>query len=378
MTEPSQDNESPSSLPGKGSRWPEALVGLLVLAGLGGTGALLLGQRSVPEPKVAEVAPVRPSAIPASPGVVVSPKAEPEVEVSQAATSSDKQAEAGSIPPAPAPPPVPEIPPPVLPEPKEIEVPSSTPSTEAQPPAQATPVETPATPSPAAQPRAGEAVATSERRTPLRTDYRVMLGTFGSRDRLQAATAEVSALGYTVYAIDVGSQFVAQVGPFTDEGTAREAVADIRRVYARAEMYAPRRPAPSPEPEPEPEAAQAEPEPSAPAEESAPAPVEEAQAPAPEPEPEPEPTPEPEEPAPEPEPQETALSGETYLQVGAFNRLEGAQNFIEQLREQGFKPSVNAPEDGKVTIYLGPFTGDELLAMEQRLRDAGMDYFRFR
>lgn len=377
MTEPSQDSESPSSLPGKGSRWPEALVGLLVLAGLGGTAALLLGQRAEPQPKVAEAAPVRPSAIPASPGVVIVPET-PEVAVSQTTrTSAEADTEAGRIPPAPAPPPVAEIPPPVLPEPKEIAGPPPQPQAAPTPAPAQPPVEAPAEPAEpeappeAVEPRAGGAVATSERRTPLRTDYRVMLGTFADRARLQAATAEVSALGYTVYPIDVGSQFVAQVGPFADEETAREAVADIRRVYARAEVYAPRRPAPppEPEPEPEPETALPEAEPSAPAEEPAPEPVEEIQASAPEPEPVPEP---------EPEPQATAPSGETYLQVGAFNRLEGAQNFVEQLREQGFSPLVNAPEEGKVTVFLGPFTGDDLLAMERQLSDAGLDYFRFR
>ena len=380
-------------------RWPELLVGALSLAVVAGLGGLLLSER-LGSRQTAETQPqVTTSAIPSSPGTVTEAAAPAASTPAGSTTSGGQSAQAGSIPPAPASPPVAKIPPPVLPEPEPIATPApatSAPTTTAptQTPAQGqtapqnqtsvnaaapaqspaqTPPQTQATPTPAnepatptAVPRAGGAVAPSEQRTPLRSDYRVMLGTFGSRASLQAATAQVSALGYTVYAIDLGNQFVAQVGPYANEATGREAVADIRRVYGRAELYLPRGQTPSATAAASqtsqaqaPAAEAAESVSSAPAQETAttPAPPQAAEAPA--------------TPAPAP-------SGPTYLQVGAFNNPEGAQRFVEQLRAQGFVPSVNAPAGGKVTVLVGPFTGDALLQAEGQLDRAGLEHFRLR
>ncbi|MDO4247105.1 MAG: SPOR domain-containing protein [Deinococcus sp.] len=382
-------------------RWPELLVGALSLAVVAGLGGLLLSERLGPRQTADTQPQVVTSVIPSSPGTVTqaaTPAASPPAGTS---TSESQSAQAGSIPPAPASPPVAKIPPPVLPKPEPIAAPppvqtpttaaptqpstqnqgqsqapaqgqppinSATPAqTTAQTPATATQPSEPATPT--AVPRAGGAVAPSEQRTPLRSDYRVMLGTFGSRASLQAATAQVSALGYTVYAIALGNQFVAQVGPYANEAAGREAVADIRRVYGRAELYLPRGQTPSAAAtEPEPQTSQTQ----APAAEATP-PV--SSAPAQETTPEPEPA---EPPVAAPATPAPAPSGPTYLQVGAFNNPEGAQRFVEQLRAQGFTPSVNAPAGGKVTVLVGPFNENALLEAEGRLDRAGLDHFRLR
>lgn len=389
-------------------RWPEYTAAGLVLALGLGLGSLLLDGKRRPAEEVA--APQPPSTIPVSPGAVTGLSSS-----APAAPSAPTQAQAGTIPPAPATPPAPKIPPPVLPEPRRLPAPptpakpetaaagtpASAPQTpaaqasaaqtpaaqapaaqapvnQAPTPAAATPArpqpEAPATPeagapaqtqsepdSPAPAPAAGTpAVSPSAQRTPLRSEYRVMLGTFGSEAALRSATAGVGALGYTVYAIDLGNQFVAQVGPFPDEATGQQAAADIRRAYARAELYPPRgrtlqtTAAASASGAPDP-AAPAAVTPDPPASEPA-APTEAAAPPAPLP----------------------APAGPVYVQVGAFNTVEGAQRFVEQLRAQGFTPSVNAPETGKVTVLLGPLSGDALLAAEGRLDAAGLDHFRLR
>ncbi|MDL2345963.1 SPOR domain-containing protein, partial [Deinococcus sp. MIMF12] len=83
-------------------------------------------------------------------------------------------------------------------------------------------------------------MAPSEERTPLRSDYRISLGTFGSEAEARRAASGVSDAGYPVYIIDLGSQVVAQVGPYGDETTARRALADIQPRAPRAVLYAPR------------------------------------------------------------------------------------------------------------------------------------------
>ncbi|MFC6659408.1 SPOR domain-containing protein [Deinococcus multiflagellatus] len=79
----------------------------------------------------------------------------------------------------------------------------------------------------------------------------------------------------------------------------------------------------------------------------------------------------PAEPAPAPD-------GPTYLQVGAFDRVESAQNLVQQLRDLGYAPTVNAPEGRKVTVLVGPYTGDALQRTEGRLSANGLDHFRVR
>ena len=389
-------------------RWPEFTAAGLVLALGLGLGSLLLDGQRAPQEVVVAAPPT--SAIPVSPGAVTGASSS----ATASAASPAAQTTAGTIPPAPATPPAPKIPPPVLPEPRRLPAPPTPAKPEAEASAAAAPASQPAAaeaqkpetqapeaqrtetqrteaqaPTPAAAPPAqpqAEAPATSgtgtpaqsepaptpapaagapavppsAQRTPLRSEYRVMLGTFGSEAALRSATAGVGALGYTVYAIDLGNQFVAQVGPFPDEATGQQAAADIRRAYARAELYPPRgrtlqnpaqAAAQAPTSAPDTAASAA----SAPADESAQQ-AEAADTPAPLP----------------------APAGPVYVQVGAFNNVEGAQRFVEQLRAQGFTPSVNAPETGKVTVLLGPLSGDALLAAEGRLDAAGLDHFRLR
>lgn len=203
----------------------------------------------------------------------------------------------------------------------------------------------------ATAPRSGGTVATSEARTPLRSDYRLSLGTFGSAAEAERATAEVSGLGYTVYPIEVGDQVVAQVGPFADEETARQALADIGRVYSRSILYRPRGQRQ--------DAAASTPSETASSDAAQPANASEsvddaptASAPAP--------------------------RGPVYLQVGAFDRVESAQRLVGMLRDEGYAPTVNAPEDSKVTVLIGPFSGDAVTRAEGRLDAGGFDHFRVR
>nr|WP_254606075.1 SPOR domain-containing protein [Deinococcus sp. JMULE3] len=220
------------------------------------------------------------------------------------------------------------------------------PQTEDADPASADPAsDTPATDPAAPAARTGGAVPTSEQRTPLRSDYRITLGTFGSDAAAQSATQGVGALGYTVYPITVAAGVVAQVGPFADEATAREALADVQRAYPGAVLYPPRDRSLSTPSTPATTGATAETAQTTPAEPATPAPT---------------------------------ATTPTYLQVGAFDRLESAQNLVQQLRDLGYNPTVNAPAGKKVTVLVGPYTGDPLTRTETRLQENGLDSFRVR
>lgn len=186
-------------------------------------------------------------------------------------------------------------------------------------------------------------MAVSANRTPLRSDYRISLGSFGSQRTAETQTANVRSLGYTVHSIDLGDQYVAQIGPFADEATARQALADIQRAYPSALLYRPRNA-------------------SASTTESAAAPSSTSTSSA----------------ASTTRPQAAAPSGPTYLQVGAFDRIESAQNLVGQLKEAGFAPTVNNPPDRKTTVMVGPYSGDALLRAETRLDNAGLEHFRVR
>ncbi|SEJ28461.1 Sporulation related domain-containing protein [Deinococcus reticulitermitis] len=359
--------------PARPARWPDLLTAALALAVVGGLGALWWGERPAPLSAAVVTAPIQ-AQIPAAPATLTS--APPAASSSSGAQVQSGATEAGTIPPVPAPPPVAEIPPPVVPEPVAPATGVPKPGGPATPSAgsdsaapggagpaadvaasQAPPAPPSAVPAGVA-PRAGGAVATSESRTPLRSDYRVTLGTFGSQASAEASAAPVEALGYTVYTIDLGDQFVAQVGPFADEAAGRAAQSDIQRVYPRAELYPPRgrslgTPAPTPAvPAPPALPAAAQPSPTAPGPEAAASAGVSDPAPAP--------------------------SEPTYLQVGAFNNPEGAQRLVALLREQGFSPSVNAPEGGKATVLVGPFSGEALPRAEGLLRAAGFESFRLR
>jgi len=216
---------------------------------------------------------------------------------------------------------------------------------------------TPTTAEPAA--RSGGAVATSETRTPTRNDYRISLGSYTDTAALQATTAGVSKLGYTVYPIAVASGVVAQVGPFASREAAAQALADIQRALPGALLYPPRNapvrsttgdsgaatstatPAPSTSSEPT----------SAPA---ATAPARTSTA------------------------TESAASGPVYLQVGAYNSTTAAQTAVARVRDLGLEPSVNAPSGRLVTVVVGPFEGRALTAAEAKLQAGGIDSFRVR
>ncbi len=415
MTRPRSTKTAPG-------RWPDVMIGVLTLALLGGFGALLLEQN-----KPAPVAAVPPSNtdIPASPGTVPEPAvvqppatppatqattqqpgtqqpntpaaqtppqtaasatSQPQGQPNQTATATPAQgttppatttqtpgttgtttpanpagstlAQTQEIPPVPKAPEVPPIKPPVLPEPKTpAQTANSTASTNTpttQAPAtqtNTTPAQTAtnpaATATPAVAARSGGAVATSANRTPLRSDYRISLGSFSTRRTVQTQTSGVSGLGYTVHSIDLGDQYVAQVGPFADEATARQALADIQRAYPGALLYRPKAKASA-------EASSSD------SSETTSAASGNAESSATE------------------RPRAAAPSGPTYLQVGAFDRVESAQTLVNTLKDNGFAPTVNNPPDRKTTVMVGPYSGDALLRAESRLDNAGLDHFRVR
>ncbi|ABF44933.1 SPOR domain protein [Deinococcus geothermalis DSM 11300] len=390
---------------GQTRRWPDLLIGLLVLLLLAGFVTLLLGQRSpaptptatqAPAPEATSAAtPPAPVVIPSAPGTDLgqtetpAPTAAPQnpAATSSAATSAQtaepassqpaaSQPETAATPQATATTPsatstpsasttIPVVPAEPIPAPvtsPAAQAPVPTPSTSS---AQTTPATTPApsTASASVPPRSGGAVATSEQRTPLRSDYRISLGTFGSTGEAQSRTQGVSELGYTVYPIDLGSQVVAQVGPFADEATARQALADIQRAYPGAILYPPRNRSLTGSSRANGTAAESSPStPTAPAAVQSESTSTTSTAPA-------ETTTARTTPAP---------SGPVYLQVGAFDRVESAQNLVGQLREQGYTPTVNAPEGRKVTVLIGPFSGKALTDAEAKLDANGFDHFRVR
>lgn len=379
-------------------RWPDIMIGVLTLALLGGFGTLLLGQRK----PVATAQPQQPPApvttIPASPGTVpepvtVTPKADP-APVTQTATApaqsattapnsqttpppaattpksnADQAATATApaatdqtlaqtteIPPAPKAPEVKPITAPVIPQAPAQTAPAQT----TTPPAGTAAPATPQTPAsiPAVPPRAGGAVATSANRTPLRSDYRISLGSFSTNATVNTQTAGVNSLGYRVHSIDLGDQYVAQVGPFADEASARQALADIQRVYPGALLYRPKAKAGETASSDSGTGAQSSTGSSAATSTSSATSAASTPAPA--------------------ATQRSAPSGPTYLQVGAFDRVESAQNLVGTLKDAGFAPTVNNPPDRKTTVMVGPYSGDALLRAETRLDNAGLDHFRVR
>lgn len=376
-------------------RWPDVMIGVLTLALLGGFGALLLEQGK-PHPVAVTPQPAETN-IPASPGTVPEPAQVPAQPAATAPTATPPAA----TPPATTPPaatapstsgtaqtPTTQVPatqtpasqapstPATTPPPATAQTPATTPAAPASdptlaqtqeiPPApkapEVAPITPPVVPPTATQPatpnnqtatppataavpaRSGGAVAVSANRTPLRSDYRISLGSFGSQRTAETQTANVRSLGYTVHSIDLGDQYVAQIGPFADEATARQALADIQRAYPSALLYRPRN------------AAASTTESAAPSSTSTSSAASTSTT----------------------RPQAAAPSGPTYLQVGAFDRIESAQNLVGQLKEAGFAPTVNNPPDRKTTVMVGPYSGDALLRAETRLDNAGLEHFRVR
>ncbi|WP_420596009.1 SPOR domain-containing protein [Deinococcus sp.] len=342
-----------------GRRLPDVLIGLLIVVLALGLGSLLLTQRNraavtpAPEPGQSaitqpESTPAPPADIPSAPGsdtrsgpdttaAPETPAPEPAAPDNTAATNS------GSA-----------LPSDTLNAPTDNATPTGSldaAPTETAPPETSTdlPPNPEAAPSVPAVPRSGGAVATSQTRTPLRSDYRISLGTFGSVTEAQNATAAVSALGYTVYPIDLGSQVVAQVGPFANAATATAARDDIARVYGGAAVYAPRNTSGSSSNSPSGNSSGVS---------SSSIPATPLSAPA--------------------SSASTPASGPLYLQVGAFDRQASAQKLVGQLSELGFAPSVQAPDGKKVTVLIGPFSGDAVARAESKLNDNGLDHFRVR
>ncbi|MFC6591460.1 SPOR domain-containing protein [Deinococcus lacus] len=416
-------------LQGQRKRWPDILIALLALALLGGFAYLLLAPKA-PEPTVQTQTTVQ-TPIPTAPGTVTAtPPATPETSVQEGteaapvATPEESPSEAAQAPaseesntsaqPVPEPEPqapvsstVAEAPAAVIeaPQPAPVEAPEP-PSPQTPPPADVAALPT--------QPASGSAVAASAARAPTRSEYRISLGGFGSSARALSSTQAVASLGYTVYPIDLGDQVVAQVGPFATAAEAQRALADIQRVYSRAALFAPRpgatqnsdsadtsdtgaaqpsstqptstRPAPpraapaaaatpsraaqpaTRTPAPAPAAAQAPAQARQPARASAPPAAAAPTSPAPSPAPS-----EASQPAPK-----AAPSGPVYLQVGAFEQPEGAQKLVAQLRDEGFSPTVDAPEGERVTVLIGPFSGEAVTAAESQLDASGYDHFRIR
>ena len=354
-------------------RWPDLMIGALVLLLLGGFGTLLLrpqpgAQGSAP---ATETGPTTDSAIPGAPGSDTAGRegAVGTAPITPPATTTTGAPSTTSTPPTET----------SAPETGTIGTGTTETGTVEAPVIAAAPIgtpdpaltgaaQTPAPTDPDAAPatddaagtaptdaapaaRTGGAVPTSEQRTPLRSDYRITLGTFSSGAAAQQAAQGVSAHGYTVYPIDVAAGVVAQVGPFADETTAREALADVQRAYPGAVLYPPRNRSLSTPSTPAATTGAATETATEATAQTAPA---------------------------EPAPPAPAPTTPTYLQVGAFDRLESAQNLVQQLRDLGYNPTVNAPTGKKVTVLVGPYTGDPLTRTETRLRENGLDSFRVR
>ena len=324
-------------------RWPDLLIGLLVLLLLGGFAALLLGRGTGSQNAGNQAAPVQEAGqtpatqTPATqtPSTQTPATQTPQASIPAAGTQTGSQAAIPTIPAA------------SVPNAGTTQLGVNSPATaapdQAQPPVTTPPAPTATDPAPLA----GGAVAPSEVRTPTRNDYRISLGSYASSAAVRDATAGVGKLGYTVYPIDVASGTVAQVGPFASREAAVQALADIQRALPGALLYSPR---------------------NAPAGDtgvtSTQAPT--TQAPTSQTDASPSPT------------VTLAASGPVYLQVGAYNSTAAAQTTVSRVRDLGLEPSVNAPTGKLVTVLVGPFQGQALAAAEAKLQASGIDSFRVR
>lgn len=336
-------------------RWPDLLIGLLVLLLLGGFGALLF------KPQRAASTAATPATIPAAPTQETSPSAasptttansnqgaSPDNAATQTNTATSQEPPTIAATPVqaqPTTPPATSVKPPSAADTQGTSQQTASEAPNAALPASGSTTTSPSTP---AAPRSGGAVATSASRVPLRSDYRISLGVFQTAKTVRTQTAAVAGLGYTVYPINISNGFVAQVGPFADEATALQALADIQRAYPAARMYRPKGVTGASGSTTSTSAATPDTGAGNPASSAAPA---NTAAPA-------------------------ASSGLTYLQVGAFDKVETAQRLVERLRTLGYSPTVNAPAGRKVTVWVGPFSGGALSRTEDRLTQNGLDHFR--
>lgn len=303
-------------------RWPDLLIGLLVVLLLAGFAALLLGKNRSGTSTGAQN-----TGTPAGTPTTQSPTTQtPATQTSSAtapgagtpAANPDQNAGPGTIPTIAA-------------------TPVTGPDAGSSPAVSTTPAPDGTTTTTAA-PRAQGAVAASEARSPTRNDYRVSLGSYADPAAVQAATADVSKLGYTVYPVAIASGVVAELGPFASREAAAQALADVQREMPGALLYSPRNAPATGD--------------SGSTSTAAPATGTATSAPVP--------------------------SGPVYLQVGAYNTTAGAQTAVERARALGLEPSVNAPAGKKVTVVVGPFQGQALADAEAKLEAGGVDYFRVR
>ena len=204
-------------------------------------------------------------------------------------------------------------------------------------PAQTDAVQPPAQPSPD-QPSPDQTgpVPTSSADTPTRADYRLSVGTFASEAGARAATRAIAGRGYTVHVIPIPGGVVAQIGPFANRETAAKALDDVRRVFSNVALYAPVTKASPPNTQ------KTEPQNGA-------TPV-----------------------------SSPAAAPASYLQVGAFSRERSAAPLVEQLRAEGFSPTVNAPPGKKVRVLVGPYGPSRIERAERKLSGMGLDHFRVR
>lgn len=362
-------------------RWPDLLIGLLVLLLLVGFAALLLGksrqdtgQSGVVQPAAngqqgasqaqgtpSSAAPVTPTPATQTPtaqapvtqaagtqaaGTQVPDTQTPNVSGNAASASTP----AGTIPTIPSAPLT--APAKTVQDPAPATQPTTSPDTAAQP---ATPAVSAATVSPqTVAPQAGGAVPASAARVPTRNDYRISLGSYADNAAVQAATGGVNKLGYTVYPIAVASGVVAQVGPFATREAAAQALADIQRTLPGALLYSPRNAPASDSGRSTNGAASTQNSASVASSSGTSAPSAPATG------------------------SELAASGPVYLQVGAYNSVTAAQTAVGKVRALGLEPSVNAPTGKLVTVVVGPYQGQALTNAEAKLQSGGIDSFRVR
>ena len=339
-------------------RWPDLLIGLLVLLLLGGFAALLLGRGTGSQNAGNQAAPVQEAGqtpttqIPATQTPVTQA---PTTQTGTPAAGTQTGSQAAAIPTIPSAP----VPDAGTAQPG-VNPPATAAPDQTQPPATTPPAATATAPATTAAPRAGGAVAPSEVRTPTRNDYRISLGSYASSAAVRDATAGVSRLGYTVYPIAVERGSVAQVGPFASREAAAQALADIQRALPGALLYPPRNAPPS---ETGTTAAQTAPIQTTPGQTT---PAQSAQ------------TPQAGTSAAPSLAATPAASGPVYLQVGAYNSTTAAQTTVGRVRDLGLEPSVNAPAGKLVTVLVGPFQGRALVAAEAKLQASGIGSFRVR
>lgn len=362
-------------------RWPDLLIGLLVLLLLVGFAALLLGksrqdtgQSGVVQPAangqqgasqaqgtLSSAAPVTPTPSTQTPtaqapvtqaaGTQVPDTQTPNVSGNAASASTP----AGTIPTIPSAPLT--APAKTVQDTAPASQPTTSPDTAAQP---AAPAVSAATVSPqTVAPQAGGAVPASAARVPTRNDYRISLGSYADNAAVQAATGGVNKLGYTVYPIAVASGVVAQVGPFATREAAAQALADIQRTLPGALLYPPRN-APASNSGSSTNGASSTQNSASTAASSGTAAsgIGAASTPA--------------------TGSELAASGPVYLQVGAYNSVTAAQTAVGKVRALGLEPSVNAPTGKLVTVVVGPYQGQALTNAEAKLQSGGIDSFRVR